>query len=43
MNKAVEAIKTGGKVTIEEVFNVVNDYVHTMIGLRTPDKESMSK
>lgn len=40
MNKTVETIKAGNKVTTEELFNVVNGYVLTTLRLRTPDKES---
>ena len=38
MNKTVEAIKTGSKVTTDELFDVVNTYVLTTLSLRTPDK-----
>lgn len=41
MNKTVEAIKTGNKVSTEELFNVVNDYTLTTLSLRTPDNESV--
>lgn len=41
MNKTVEAIKNGNKVTAEELFNVVNGYVLTTLSLRTQDKDSI--
>lgn len=42
MNKTVEAVKKGQKVTtIEELFEVVNDYVLTTLSLRTPNKDSI--
>lgn len=40
MNKTVEAIKNGNKVTTEELFNVVNGYVLTTLSLRTQDKKT---
>lgn len=41
MNKTVEAIKAGNKVTTEELFEVVNAYVLTTLSLRTSEKESI--
>ena len=42
MNKTVEAVKKGQKVTtIEELFEVVNAYVLTTLSLRTPNKDSI--
>lgn len=41
MNKTVEAIKNGQKVTTEELFEVVNSYVLTTLSLRTSDKNSV--
>jgi hypothetical protein len=41
MNKTVEAIKTGNKVTTEELFEVVNDYVLTALSLRSSDKKTI--
>ena len=38
MNKTVEAIKNGQKVTTEDLFEVVNSYVLTALSLRTSDK-----
>jgi len=41
MNKTVEAIKKGQKVSTEELFEVVNAYVLTTLKLSTTDKESV--
>lgn len=41
MNKTVEAIKNGNKVTTEDLFSVVNGYVLTTLILRTQDKDSI--
>ena len=41
MNKTVEAIKNGQKVTTEDLFEVVNSYVLTTLSLRTSDKNSV--
>lgn len=41
MNKTVEAIKNGQKVTTEELFEVVNAYVLTTLSLRTPAQKSV--
>ena len=41
MNKTVEAIKKGQKVSTEELFEVVNAYVLTTLSLRIPDKDSI--
>lgn len=41
MNKTVEAIKNGQKVTTEDLFEVVNSYVLTALSLRTSDKNSV--
>lgn len=38
MNKTVEAIKNGQKVTTEELFEIVNAYALTSLSLRMPDK-----
>lgn len=42
MNKTVEAIKNGNKVTTEDLFSVVNGYVLTTLILRTQDKDSIT-
>lgn len=41
MNKTIETIKAGNKVTTEELFEVVNGYVLTTLSLRTPGKEKV--
>lgn len=41
MNKTVEAIKKGQKVTAEELFEAVNVYVLTTLSLKSPDKDSI--
>lgn len=41
MNKTVESIKTGKKVTREELFEVVNAYVLTTLSLKTSDHDSI--
>lgn len=41
MNTTVEAIKKGQKVSAEELFGVVNDYVLTTLSLKTPNKDSI--
>lgn len=41
MNKTVEAVKNGQKVTTEDLFEVVNSYVLTALSLRTSDKNSV--
>lgn len=41
MNTTVEAIKKGQKVSTEELFDIVNDYVLTTLSLRTSDKDSI--
>lgn len=43
MNKTIEAIKKGQKVTTEELFEVVNTYVLTTLSVRTsePDHDSV--
>lgn len=41
MNKTVEAIKKGQKVSAEELFEVVNAYVLTTLSLKTPDKDNV--
>ena len=41
MNKTIEAIKAGKKVTTEELFEVVNAYVLTTLSLRTADKNNV--
>ena len=41
MNKTVEVIKKGQKVSAEELFEVVNAYVLTMLSLKAPNKDSI--
>lgn len=41
MNKTVEAVKNGQKVTTEDLFEVVNAHVLTTLSLRTSDKNSV--
>lgn len=41
MNKTIEMIKAGNKVSTEELFEVVNAYVLTTLSLRTPDKRNV--
>lgn len=41
MNKTVEAIKKGQKVSAEELFEIVNAYVLTTLSLKTPDKDNV--
>ena len=41
MNTTVESIKKGQKVSAEELFGVVNDYVLTTLSLKTPNKDSI--
>lgn len=41
MNKTVEAIKKGQKVSTEELFEVVNAYVLTTLSLKTSNKDSI--
>ena len=41
MNKTIEAIKNGSKVTTEELFELVNAYVLTTLNLKTPDERSV--
>ena len=41
MNKTIETIKLGNKVTTEELFEVVNGYVLTTLSLRTADNHTV--
>lgn len=41
MNKTVEAIKKGQKVSTDELFELVNAFVLTTLSLRTSDKENI--
>ena len=41
MNKTIEAIKNGSKVTTEELFELVNAYVLTTLNLKTRDERSV--
>lgn len=41
MNKTIEAIKNGSKVTTEELFELVNAYVLTTLNLKTSDERSV--